>query len=395
MTNLVLYRKYRPKTFAEVVGQEHVIQTLTNALRAGDVVHAYLFHGPRGTGKTTVARLLAKAVNCANLANEPDGRVDAKLSIRRSSGGAKADSSRIEPCNVCRNCEDITSLRALDIIEIDAASNRRIDDVRELKEIIRSSPISLPRKVFIIDEVHMLTGEAFNALLKTLEEPPSHAMFILATTDLHKVPLTIISRTQHFDFKKIHPDTIVQRLRYILEKEGVRVDDESLREIARAAGGSVRDAESLLSQVISFKADNIAKDDVVEILGIVDRGVVSVFFEFLAKKDAQGAVRFINNLIQEGIDLVQFAKGTLGYARDLLIAKIDLEILDRSGLYSSQELKEIISSADRFSETELKKLISLLVEAENEVRRANIPQLPLELAVLGFLQDQPINEQTD
>lgn len=370
MAKLVLYRKYRPKTFAEVVGQGHVVRTLMNALNARDVAHAYLFNGPRGTGKTTVARLLAKSINCESLKDA-------------------------EPCNVCQNCDDIMALRAMDIIEIDAASNRGIDEVRELKEVIRSSPARLPYKVFIIDEVHMLTKDAFNALLKTLEEPPEHAIFILATTELHKVPGTIVSRTQRFDFKKISPDTIVARLNRILKEEKVIVAEDALREMARAGGGSVRDTESLLSQVISFKENNITKEDVAEVLGIVERTVISELVSFLAKKDMRGALHFINDLIERGIDLAQFTRETLHYLRDLLLTKVDQEILKRSGIYSESELGELGLQAQEFSELEIHRLIKLFIEAENEVKRSNIPQLPLELAVVEFLQDQEINQSTD
>jgi DNA polymerase-3 subunit gamma/tau len=244
MGNLVLYRKYRPKRFAEIVGQEHVVRTLTNAIASGMVSHAYLFAGPRGCGKTTIARLLAKAVNCKN----------------RKEGEA-------EPCNQCDSCLEINQGNAMDLIEIDAASNRGIDEIRDLRDGIRFVPTKSKYKVFIIDESHQLTREAANALLKTLEEPPSHAIFVLATTEVHKMIPTIVSRCQRFDFRRLKVPEIIGRLETILEKEKINFEKEALNLIALAASGSIRDAESLLDEVVSFSGkERVVKKEIVETL---------------------------------------------------------------------------------------------------------------------------------
>jgi len=306
VANLVLYRKYRPRSFIEVVGQEHIVQTLQNAVRTNMISHAYLFSGPRGSGKTTLARILAKAVNCQN---PKDG----------------------EPCNTCENCQEINQGRAIDLIEIDAASNRGIDEIRDLKEGIRFSPTKLKYKVFVIDESHQLTKEAANALLKTLEEPPDHAIFILATTEVHRMIPTILSRTQRFDFRKLRVEEIVKRLENITKKEGVKVEKSALELIAMNSGGALRDAESILDKVLTFHhgydtKDGVTVDMVKELLGIVDINLIAEFVDFIAEKKAGKAVDFLNQKLEEGVDPQEFAKNVVYYLRQMLLIKINPDL---------------------------------------------------------------------
>ncbi len=374
MENLVLYRKYRPRTFGEVIGQEHVIRTLTNALVLGKTAHAYLFSGPRGTGKTTVARLLAKAINCEN-------RPSTKLGINNS-----------EPCNKCSACREINEGRALDLIEIDAASNRGIDEIRELREGIKFSPARLKYKVFIIDEAHMLTREAFNALLKTLEEPPSHAIFILATTETHKMPQTIISRCQRFDFHKLALDKIVERLKFIAKQEQIKIDQPALELIALNGDGAARDAESLFGQVMAMEDKNITLEEVRTILGITDNSAVIKMADFLIKKDARGAILFINQLVEEGYDLAQFAKSFINYLRKMMILNSgggqpiaqQLRQLVAPEL-TEEQFKTILEQGQKFSAGEIIKIMKIFIQAENEIKSAVLPQLPLELAVAELI----------
>lgn len=360
MSNLVLYRKYRPQKFSEIVGQEHVVKTLCNAVASNSPAHAYLFSGPRGTGKTTMARILAKTVNCQ----------------QRKKGD-------FEPCGNCLPCQEISQARALDILEIDAASNRGIDEVRSLKEAVRAIPTSLKFKVYIIDECHQLTREAFNALLKMLEEPPSHAIFILATTEIHKVPATILSRAQRFDFKKLNLSQIIGRIECLSGAEKVSIERPALELIALSASGSIRDAESLLDQVMAYCNGNITKKNVEEILGIVDLQEAVKLAESLAKKNQAAAVDQINKIYERGYDLSQFAKSIIDYLRHLMLIKIDKELVDGKICgFSEDELQTLYSQSEKFSEEDLRKILEIFIAAQNEIKRSPIPQLPLELAVM-------------
>ncbi len=362
--SLVLYRKYRPQNFSEIIGQEHVVQTLKNALQKGLISHAYLFSGSRGSGKTTIARLLSKAVNCEKLKGS-------------------------EPCNECSSCKEIQEGRAIDLIEIDAASHRGIDEMRELRDGIKFAPAKSKYKVFIIDEAHQLTKEAANALLKTLEEPPRHAIFILATTEIHKMIPTIISRCQRFDFRKLTIEEIIKRLELLAKKEKVNIEKAALELIALNSGGSLRDAESLLDQVLTFSGvlsgkGQIKAEDIKELLGLVEVRLVSQFCDYLVQKKADKAVSFLNELTDKGFDLQEFTKALINYLRQVLIAKIMGPKEANSiivGL-TKEELEKLSQQAESFQESELRKILNLFLEAENKMKYASIPQLPLELAIV-------------
>jgi DNA polymerase-3 subunit gamma/tau len=363
MAHLALYRRYRPKTFSEVIGQKSIIQTLTNALKTNTVSHAYLLCGQRGTGKTTIARLLAKAINCTS---------------RKSS----------EPCNTCESCLDINEGRSMDLIEIDAASNRGIDEIRNLKEGIRFSPIKSKYKVFIIDEVHMLTKEAFNALLKTLEEPPEHAIFILATTESEKLPATIISRTQRFDFKKLTLKEIAERLRLLAKNEKIDISDEAIKEIALSAEGSLRDAESLLDQLISLGYEEINFETLEEVLGRVNFEKISKFLNFIAKKDSGEAIRLINEIYDDGADIIEFSRAILKNLRKILLLKAnpETEKILKDELTEDQ-LKTLKGLTEKFEIKELKKLMEEFLKAKEAIKHSPIPTLPLELIVFELKVD--------
>ena len=285
MSYLVLARKWRPQSFEEVVGQPHVVQTLTNAISAERIAHAYLLSGARGIGKTSVARIMAKALNCAQ-------------------GPSPT------PCNECESCEEITGSASLDVLEIDGASNRGINEIRELRENVKYAPARSPHKIFIIDEVHMLTPEAFNALLKTLEEPPAHVIFIFATTEPNRIPITILSRCQRFNFRRIASKEIIQRLEEIVEKEGIRISKNSIQLLTREAEGSMRDAQSLLDQAISFAGNEVRDEDVAEVLGVIDRRLLYDISLAIANHDSQRCLDFLlsNSITTSSRVFVEFKK---------------------------------------------------------------------------------------
>ncbi|MFA4817220.1 MAG: DNA polymerase III subunit gamma/tau [Parcubacteria group bacterium] len=386
-----LYRKYRPKNFGEIIGQQHIVRTLSNAIKNNRVGQAYLFTGPRGTGKTSIARIFARAVNCANLVCEE--RADTKLSIRRSSAEADSKLSTCNSCDICQACKTIDEGRSLDIIEIDAASNTGVDNIRELRETVSLPPTFLKYKVYIIDEVHMLSTGAFNALLKTLEEPPTHVIFILATTEIHKVPETILSRCQRFDFARLPLSNIIEKLTLIAKSEKVSIDKDSLEMIALSAEGGMRDAESLLGQIIALEDKNITLKEVEEILGTTDRRFAGELAEMLFASDSTGAIAKINTLLTDGYDLQVFNKSLINYLRQLMLLKISPELKT----YFSYEITadQIEKMLEQIKRVELSKIVSsinLFLEAQDKISASMLPQLPLEIAIIKATNTFPVME---
>lgn len=362
--NLALYRKYRPQSFGEVVGQEHIVQTLTNSIKGNNISHAYLFSGPRGSGKTTIARLFAKAINCE-------------------------DKKGFEPCNKCSSCLEIMGGNSIDLIEIDAASHTGVDDIRQLIEGVKFSPVKSKYKIFIIDECHQLSKSAANALLKTLEEPPSHAIFLLATTEPHKMIPTILSRCQKFDFKRLQVPEIIKKLEFISKKENVKFDDAAMSLIALNSRGSFRDAESLLDECISFSGQNAAikAENIKELLGVVEVAEISKFVDFLLAKNAKEAIEFLNTIVDNGADLQEFTKTLVFYLRQMLLLKINPSFLNpqNSGL-SAHELEKMNLQIDGLTQKDLLNKLEYFIDAENKIRYSAVPQLPLELAIINITQ---------
>jgi DNA polymerase-3 subunit gamma/tau len=364
MSSQVFYRKWRPQSLSEVVGQEHVTQTLRHAVDKGRIAHAYLFCGPRGTGKTSTGRILAKAVNCLN---PVEG----------------------EPCNNCEICKAINDGNLMDVIEIDAASNRGIDEIRELRERVSYTPGLARYKVYIIDEVHMITKEAANAFLKTLEEPPAHSIFILATTEPHKVIATVLSRCQRFDFRRLSQSAVIFKLEYICRNENIKIDSEALRLITKVTTGSLRDAENLLEQLVNCYGDTIELEHVQALLGLSGDIRVKELAQHILKGDIAAGLRTINNVSNDGIDLKQFNKEFIAYLRELVLVKSgSQEVVDTTG----EEMVELVNLAGTISLDTI--LLALKAFCNVDFRTDNFSPLPLELALLESILNTPERSQS-
>ncbi|TBL72616.1 DNA polymerase III subunit gamma/tau [Paenibacillus thalictri] len=361
MAHIALYRTWRPQAFQDVVGQKHIIQTLQNSLREGRISHAYLFNGPRGTGKTTLAKIMAKAVNCLR-------------------GPA------IEPCNQCAACERITEGSVMDVLEIDAASNRGVEEIRDIRDKVKYAPTEVRHKVYIIDEVHMLTTEAFNALLKTLEEPPEHVMFILATTEPHRLPATIISRCQRFDFRRVPLDEQVERLEEVCRHEEIEAEGEALRYIARLSDGGMRDALSLLDQVIAFSGKKVTYADTLSMTG----GIASDQFEALAqaigRQDVAAALQMIDEFMQEGKSADKCLENLIHFFRDLLLVKMvpgSQAVTER--VLDVEQMKRVAAG---FANSEMMRFIEVLNHYHIEMKYSAQPQTLFEIAMMKLCRSE-------
>ena len=365
MSYEVLAQKWRPQNFSDVAGQEHVTTTLKNQILSGRIGHAYLFWGPRGTGKTTIARILAKAVNCPNRIQETEFD-----SIKTA-----------EPCNQCEFCTDITQDRSFDVIEMDAASNRGIDTIRGLRENVKLSPATCTYKIYIIDEAHMLSPEAFNALLKTLEEPPSHVIFIMATTEHAKIPKTISSRCQDFDFRHLEDETIIERLQLLVKEEEVSADLDVLSLITRQSEGCLRDAENLLERLISSAGKNLTVETVEQTIGLSSSSLLQELTAAITERDLAKGLKTLNNLMKQGTDLSQCLDQLIGYFRDLRLLAID-NTLSEQVQSPKSDLPKLTQEAERVSVNRLSRIIKILMHTNRDIKQYGYPQLQVETALI-------------
>ena len=365
MSYEVLAQKWRPQNFSDVVGQEHITTTLKNQILSERIGHAYLFWGPRGTGKTTVARILAKAVNCPNRIQETE-----------------FDSTKTaEPCNQCEFCNEISQDRSFDVIEMDAASNRGIDTIRDLRENVKLSPASCTYKIYIIDEAHMLSTEAFNALLKTLEEPPPHVMFIMATTEHAKIPKTISSRCQDFDFRHLENEKIIERLQLIVKEEDISADLDVLTLITRQSEGCLRDAENLLERLVSSAGKNLTVEAVEQTIGLGSSSLVQELTEAITERDVAKGLKTLNNLTKQGTDLSQCLDQLIGYFRDLRLLAIDNSLSEQVQSPKS-DLPRLKQQAEQMSVGRLSRIIKILMHTNQDIKQYGYPQLLLETALI-------------
>jgi len=368
MTNfLVTARKWRPQKFEDVVGQEHITQTLKNSIKSGKIAHAFIFSGPRGIGKTSTARILAKTLNCPNQKD-------------------------YNPCNQCEVCVSITNGSNIDVIEIDGASNRRIDEIRTLRESVQYAPSTVKYKVYIIDEVHMLTTESFNALLKVLEEPPPHIIFIFATTDIHKVPATILSRCQRYEFRRLTTEEIKNHLIKIAQYEGIEYDEDALRFIARRADGAMRDAQSLFDQIVVYSNGKVVLSEVKDILNIIDVDLYFRVSDAIKNRDIEEAFRIVNQIYFNGWDLNTFVNDLIEHFRNLLTVAVtnSTDLIDESEITKDRYK----TSAKDFSVRDLLRILSFLSKTQYELKQATNPKMKLEIA-LAQLIDLPRAAEVD
>ncbi|MBN1969585.1 MAG: DNA polymerase III subunit gamma/tau [Candidatus Delongbacteria bacterium] len=364
MSYLVIARKYRPSTFEEVIGQDHVTKTLTNAIKLNKVHHAYIFTGPRGVGKTSISRILAKALNC-------ETGITAK------------------PCGICKNCQEIESGFSIDVREIDGASNRSIDDIRELRDGIKFSPASCRKKIYILDEVHMLTTQAFNALLKTLEEPPEHALFIFATTEINEVPATILSRCQRFDFKRVPIDILSDSLKEICDKENIEIDEESLLMIARAGDGSVRDSQSVLDRVIAFCGTKINSDNAAEALGLPQYLSYHQLFNICLKQSSSELFKYVDNIVSEGVHFNSYLNGLMEFVRNLMIYQ---STGSTDSLYLSKSNTDILQKLlGVYKDNDLMVFLDLISKGILTLKSSMNARIDFELVLMKILFYEPVN----